>query len=392
MKTIGILFGQENTFPQAFIDRVNSMHLPEIRAEFLQIGAVRQNVPSGYSVIIDRISHDVPFYRSFLKNAVLTGTDVINNPFWWSADDKFFNYALAAKLGVAVPRTVILPHKALPRDTNAESFRNQQYPYDWDAIFEYVGFPAFLKPVDGGGWRDVSHVHHPHDFFSAYDRSGHQCMVLQAAVKFREYFRCYVVEQKEVRIMPYDPSRPHHERYVKNPPTYDPALIARVERDAITLCTALGYDLNTVEFAVEDGVPYAIDFMNPAPDADRASVGEENFEWIVDAVARMAVRRAEANDGSGPARRWASLLGRPVDPAQAHAAKHAAGHAAKHAAKKGAKKAAAKKGPAKKAPAKKVPAHDGPAVEGDIAAEKAPAKKTAAKKQAANAVEPETAA
>ncbi len=84
--------------------------------------------PAGYSVIVDRISHDVPFYRSYLKNAVLTGTDVINNPFWWSADDKFFNYALAARLGVAVPKTVIVPHKEMPRDTNDISFRNQQYP------------------------------------------------------------------------------------------------------------------------------------------------------------------------------------------------------------------------------------------------------------------------
>ncbi len=369
MKTIGILFGQENTFPQAFVDRVNGMNLPGIRAEFVEVGAVKEAVPSGYSVIVDRISHDVPFYRSFLKNAVLTGTDVINNPFWWSADDKFFNYALAARLGVAVPKTVIVPHKEMPRDTNDISFRNQQFPYNWHEVFDYVGFPAFLKPHDGGGWRDVSHVHDPHQFFDAYDKSGVQCMVLQAAVKFREYFRCYVVDQKHVRIMPYDPSRPHHERYVKTPPSYDPALIERVERDALTLCKALGYDLNTVEFAVEDGIPYAIDFMNPAPDADRQSVGEENFEWIVDAVARMAVDRAQRNDGAGPELRWAALLGHethgvPVPTLHAHAGGPTA--------KKAAKKAPAKKGPgAKEAGVKH-------------AAKKAPAKKTAAKKQAAN--------
>ncbi len=368
MKKIGILFGQENTFPQAFVDRINSMELPEIRAEFVEIGLVKEADPTGYSVIVDRISHDIPFYRSYLKNAVLTGTDVINNPFWWSADDKFFNYALAAKLGVAVPKTVILPHKHMPRDTNDISFRNQQFPYDWEAVFNYVGFPAFLKPHDGGGWRDVFHVHDPGDFFHAYDQSGDQCMTLQAAVKFREYFRCYVVGQREIRIMPYDPSRPHHERYIKNPPTYDPALLERVERDALALCRALGYDLNTVEFAVEDGVPYAIDFMNPAPDADYNSVGEENFHWIVDAVARLAVERAEANDGSAPELNAASLLGQGVlaearttagvpakkaavkkvsakkHPAKKHAEKHAAKHAEKHVAKKApGKKAAARK-------------------------------------------------
>lgn len=309
MKKIGILFGMENTFPQAFVDKVNSMNVEGITAEFVEIGPVKEAVPCGYSVIIDRISHDVPFYRAYLKNAVLTGTQVVNNPFWWSADDKFFNYALAARLGVAVPRTVIVPHKHMPPDTNDISFRNQQFPYDWKAVFEYVGFPAFLKPHDGGGWRDVFHVHDPREFFAAYDQTRDLCMTLQAAVKFREYFRCYVVNQSEVRIMPYDPARPHAERYLLNPPTYDPALLARVERDALTLCKALGYDLNTVEFAVEDGIPYAIDFMNPAPDADLVSVGKENFNWIVDAVARMAVAKAKANNGQSPELRWSSLLG-----------------------------------------------------------------------------------
>ncbi len=306
MKKIGVLFGQENTFPGAFVEKVNSMEIEGITAEFVQVGGVEMAVPSGYAVIVDRISHDMPFYRAYLKNAILSGTQVINNPFWWSADDKFFNYALASKLGVAVPRTALIPHKYFPPQINAQSCRNMEFPLNWDAIFEYVKFPAFLKPHDGGGWRDVFHVHDPQEFFDAYDQTRDLCMTLQAAVKFKEYFRCYVVGQSEVRIMPYDPSRPHHERYVMDPPTYDPALLARVEKDALTLCKALGYDLNTVEFAVEDGVPYAIDFMNPAPDADIHSVGKANFEWIVDAVARLAVKKAQ--EPVEPELRWAALL------------------------------------------------------------------------------------
>jgi len=112
-------------------------------------------------------------------------------------------------------------------------------------------------------------------------------------VNFKEYFRCYVVGQKKVHIMPYDPRNPHHERYIQNPPAYDKNLLERVEQDALKLCQALGYDLNTVEFAVEDGIPYAIDFMNPAPDADRNSVGEANFEWIVREVADLAIAKAK---------------------------------------------------------------------------------------------------
>jgi hypothetical protein len=307
MKKIGVLFGMENTFPPALVERINSMGVEGIEAEFVQVGGVEMARPCPYAVIVDRISHDMPFYRAYLKNAVLTGTQVINNPFWWSADDKFFNYALAEKLGVAVPRTVLLPHKQFPPDITQSSVRNLEFPLQWEAIFDYVRFPAFLKPHDGGGWKDVFHVHNPDEFFRAYDQSRDLCMTLQAAVNFKEYFRCYVVGQKDVHIMPYDPRRPHAERYVLDPPAYPKALLARVKKDALTLCQALGYDLNTVEFAVEDGVPYAIDFMNPAPDADRVSVGEKNFEWIVDKVANLAVQKALK-----PAKvelRWASLLG-----------------------------------------------------------------------------------
>jgi hypothetical protein len=132
-------------------------------------------------------------------------------------------------------------------------------------------------------------------------------MTLQGAVRFQEYFRCYVVNREKVHVMRYDPGQPHHLRYVPGNPPPSRALGDRIVRDALTLCRALGYDLNTVEFAVEDGVPYAIDFMNPAPDAGLESVGPDNFRWIVDAVAEMAVARAtEAR--TIPDFRWARFL------------------------------------------------------------------------------------
>ncbi len=115
MKKIGILFGQEHSFPPAFVERVNQkMGGKDIVAEFVKIDKVIQGEPCGYDVVIDRISQDVPFYRAWLKNAALTGTAVVNNPFWWSADEKFFNNALATKIGVAVPRTVLLPSNQPP--------------------------------------------------------------------------------------------------------------------------------------------------------------------------------------------------------------------------------------------------------------------------------------
>ena len=95
MKRIGVLFGMENTFPGRSSSASTASRSPDVTAEFVQMGGVRMAEPSRYAVIVDRISHDVPFYRAYLKNAALDGTYIINNPFWWSADDKFFNYALA---------------------------------------------------------------------------------------------------------------------------------------------------------------------------------------------------------------------------------------------------------------------------------------------------------
>ena len=229
MKKIGVLFGQENTFPGALVDKINSMEIDGLQrlSSFTWAGCT-WGCLRGTSVIVDRISHDMPFYRAYLKNAILNGTQVINNPFWWSADDKFFNYALAEKLGVAVPRTVLLPHKDFPPDINAQSLRNLEYPLDWEGIFDYVKFPAFLKPHDGGGWRDVFHVHNPEEFFHAYHQTRDLCMTLQAAVNFKEYFRCYVVGQcgscgswRMIRGVP------HAERYVLGPNTADKKLLKR---------------------------------------------------------------------------------------------------------------------------------------------------------------------
>jgi len=308
MRKVGIIYGMENTFPGALVDRINSMKVADVVAEHVKVGGVAMAADSGYRVIIDRISQDIPFYRAYLKNAVLSGAIVINNPFWWGADDKFFNYALASKIGVAVPKTVILPHHTHPPGTTDQSMRNLIYPLNWEQIFGYIGFPAFLKPYSGGGWKSVYKVHNPDELFAAYNDSGDLCMTLQTSVEFTDYFRCYVVNQEHVHVMQYDPRRPHAERYVHDGPSIDPVMHARVVRDCLTLCRALGYDLNTVEFAVQDGIPYAIDFLNPAPDADYNSVGADNFEWIVNAVARMAIEKALSNENPAKELRWSAFL------------------------------------------------------------------------------------
>lgn len=312
MKKIGILFGQENTFPQAFIDRVNEKNVDGIMAEAVNIEQVQQGAPTDYAVIIDRISQDVPFYRAYLKNAAAGGTAVINNPFWWSADEKFFNNALAMSVNVAVPKTVLLPSHARPDDTDENSFRNLKFPFNWDAIFEYVGFPAYMKPHSGGGWKSVYRVENADDLFAKHAETGQLVMMLQEEIQFSEYFRCYYLGGDRVHIMQYEPRNPFHLRYVRNAPPVEQKLLDKVKEGVIKLNHALGYDFNTVEFAVRDGVPYAIDFCNPAPDADIHSVGEENFAWIVENAAEMAIERAKAHKDGQMNLTWGTFVKKQI--------------------------------------------------------------------------------
>ena len=158
---------------------------------------------------------------------------------------------------------------------------------------KYLGFPIFMKPAYGGGWKDVYKCDDPQSFFEAYDQTRDLTMMAQEAIDFTEYYRCYVLGRSRVHIMRYDPKVPFHERYVQNPPPVEPTLLARMERDCINLCNALGYDMNTVEFAIRDGIPYAIDFMNSAPDADLNSIGQANFDWVVKNMADMLIERVQ---------------------------------------------------------------------------------------------------
>lgn len=317
MKKIGILFGAENSFPGALVAAINARDHAGIQAEFIQQGAARLDRAPEWRVIIDRISHQVPFYRAFLKHAALHGAAVINNPFWWSADNKFLNYALAERLGLAVPRTALLPQKQLPQ-SDERMLRNLKYPLDWESIFDYTGFPAWLKPIDGGGWRNVHRIESRDEFFSVYDGTGSLCMVLQQEIPWTSYFRCLVIG-KQVHIAAYDPRAPHQERFVTRtePPPQD--IARRIENDARKISAALGYVCNTVEFAVHDGTPYAIDFLNPAPDFDLHSLGREHFEWAVNTLADYAIALAQTQEPA-EAKKAAQLL-RVQTPAASRMAK-----------------------------------------------------------------------
>src|SRR6202051_148654 len=309
MKKGGLLCGREFSFPPAFIERVKTLGAKDgVTAEFVKLGGTRMDEPAKYRVIVDRISHEVEYYRGYLKHAVLQGSYVINNPFWWTADDKYFNYAVAAKLGVAIPKTVLLPQKGYPKDVdiNAESLHNLEYPLDWDALLDYVGRPAILKPYSGGGWKHVYKVHTKEELWAAYDQTAPYCMTLQEFINFTKYVRCFTFGKTDILPVHYDPKE---RRYIVDHNYLSAELGERVVRNAQTINLALGYEMNTIEFAIQDGVPYAIDFLNPAPDFERDRITEFYFEQVGDKMARLVIDRALGGEVSNSWPRWEEMVG-----------------------------------------------------------------------------------
>jgi hypothetical protein len=303
-KKIGVIVGREWSFPPAFIEEVNSRNAGVV-AEYVKLGGTKMNDPCEYAVLVDRISHEIPYYRTYLKNAMLQGAYCINNPFWWSADDKYFGASLITKMGLASPRTMALPMKSYPEGVVSESLRNLVYPLDWDAIVGYVGLPAILKDAWGGGWKNVYKVNTIDELIRAYDETGTLCMILQEFIEFDQFVRCICVGKSNIMPIKYDPK---NRRYVIEHNHLSPELGDRIVGDARRINEVMGYDMNSIEFAIKDGVPYAIDFMNPAPDMDINSITPHYFEWAVKTMADFAIEMAHNPQPQRTEQRWARFV------------------------------------------------------------------------------------
>jgi glutathione synthase/RimK-type ligase-like ATP-grasp enzyme len=232
-----------------------------------------------------------------MKPAVLQGVKVINDPFMWSADDKFFDASLAAQLGVIHPKTIVLPNKDyVPGIVHSESLRNLKYPLDWNTLVEQVGgMPCVLKDAHGGGRKEVYIVYSIAELIWRYNQSGLKTMILQEYIQWDTYARVYCLGQADVHVMRYQPGKDGQGQY-HDDPNFSPDMLDRLTRDTLTLCRATGYDMNAVEFAIKGETPYVIEFMNPAPDMDVNSLGRKNFDWMVTHMADTAIRLATSDE------------------------------------------------------------------------------------------------
>ena len=203
---------------------------------------------------------------------------------------------------------VLLPQKAYPADVDIqpESLRNLEYPVDWDGLLDYVGRPAILKPFSGGGWKHVYKVRNREELLAAYDRTAPYCMTLQEFIDFNQYVRCFTFGKTDITPVAYDV---RDRRYIVDHHYLSADVGERVVRDARILNTALGYEMNTIEFAIRDDVPYAIDFLNPAPDFERDRITPFYFDLVVKKMADLVIDRALNGQPGQAWPRWEEMLG-----------------------------------------------------------------------------------
>ncbi|MCA9936023.1 MAG: hypothetical protein H6662_10040 [Ardenticatenaceae bacterium] len=289
MKKIGLIIGREWDWPAAFMTAVNEHH-EHVQAELVKLGGTFMDTAVAYDLIIDRMSHEIPYYRTYLKYARAKGCYIVNNPFSWSADDKFYGTTLTNHLGLRSPKTVALPNKEIEQDTLPESFRNLSYPLDWQGIIDYVGLPAIFKDARSGGRRRVFRVHSVEELIQCYDGSGAQTMVLQELVESDQHVHCFVIGQKDMLLLQYLPVDGRYTPHIL--PTGTPHNQALLQA-ALSLTQAYQYDMNMVEFVIKDGEPFVINSTNPAPEISKTLMTPDQFNWLVEKSVEMALERLE---------------------------------------------------------------------------------------------------
>jgi glutathione synthase/RimK-type ligase-like ATP-grasp enzyme len=287
-KTIGLLIGREWSWPSAFIAEINRRE-EKVTADFIKIGETTESTPILFDVIVDRMSNEIPYYRTFLKYAALNGCYVINNPLMYAADDKFFGVALANRLGISTPRTLVLPNKRVETENVPESFRNLIYPMNWQGIIDYVGVPAILKDTITGGRRMARRVHNLDELLQAYDESDSLTVLLQEVIESDHHIHCFVIGQEMMLALEYDVQE---NRYSSRPAELKPQVDGEIKENALKVTRAYGYDINMVEYVIHEGRPCLINPTNPTPDLDINLLTSENFNWCINTVADFAIRMA----------------------------------------------------------------------------------------------------
>lgn len=288
-KKIGLIVGAEWDWPKAFLTAVNQSDEP-VTAEMVKLGGTFMEEPVAYDVIVDRMSHNIPYYREYVKHAAIHGTYIVNNPFIWDTDSKFLGTAVIHKLGLKIPRTVVLPNKEVTCEASPDTFRNLKYPMNWEQIIEYVGVPAIYKDIHSGGRQFASRVHNVDELIQRYDESGYRTTVLQQIIDSDDHLHAFVIGHEDVMILRYSTEKG---TYLRGIISKEEGIGQKLADDALQITKISGYDINMVEFVVDNDQIFVINSTNPAPDIDHSLMRPDQFEWCIQKMSALVIERAK---------------------------------------------------------------------------------------------------
>jgi hypothetical protein len=294
---IGLLLGAEEDWPTAFeqlLRRVGTVKTGDGRShsfasERLTIEPFNLDDPVRPELVIDRLAYWYYHPREWIKKAALThDTYLLNSPFTFQSMEKHSAYCAMLRLGMKIPRTVLVPYKN-PVDNVRWSYTSAKYnvPFDLYAIAEDLGYPLYMKPFDGGGWRGVSRVDNPEQLKAAYDASGEMLMHLQATVDYDVFARALSIGP-ETMVMKFRPELPMHDRYevahgfLSDKAGAECAAISRIVN------AFFGWDFNSAEMLVAGDEVHPIDYANACPDVAITSL-HYYFPWAISALVKWSV-------------------------------------------------------------------------------------------------------
>ncbi|MBK8977064.1 MAG: hypothetical protein IPM29_14205 [Planctomycetes bacterium] len=306
-RRIGLSLGADLCWPLVFEDLVRTLDLRipvrvtdadgrereetvRFEVERITIEPFDLQQPVRYDLVVDRLTHWYHTSREWIKKAViLDGTYVFNNPWSVQSMEKQTTYCAMMRLGMPIPRTVLIPPKEYQETADLRrTLESYARMFDLGQIGRNMGYPLFMKPYDGGGWVGVSKVDNEAELRDAYEESGRFVMHLQKGVHpYEEFVRCIGLGP-QVRLVRYDPTAPLHARYQPADRPFDREHARTLRAIALTINAFFGWDFNSAECLLKDGVWHPIDFANPCPDSQVTSL-HEHFPWLVKAKLRWAL-------------------------------------------------------------------------------------------------------
>ena len=303
-RRIGLSLGADLCWPAAYEAILGKLDLslPISRArvgfevERVQVEPFDLRYKPRYDLVIDRLTHWFPMSREWIKKiALMDDVYVFNNPWSIQAIEKHTSYCAMMRLGLPIPETWLVPPKAYPakgEDLNNRDIetvvRRYNRLFDLGEVGQQVGYPAFLKPYDGGGWVGVKRVTERESLHAAYDESGLRLNHLQAGVKDWDLFVRAIGIGPQVNVMKYDPDRPIHDRYQVAFHFLDTDEWTRASRITRVINAFFGWDFNSCEMLRSDGVLHPIDYANACPDSQVTSL-HFHFPWVVKGILRWSL-------------------------------------------------------------------------------------------------------